>query len=587
MTIDGKPYLLSSDESIVNPTAKGCLPEVLTPVGGAVPALPHRHLRRAPSRGPQPDPPPDQRAPELPDPGGVGRQRSVHYHDVDDPDDTTFAMLSMWNAGLRIVDVRDPDRPREVAYFNPGRFLDPNGLDGTSLDQALELEGLQGLDQAWGHVRYLPETGHMWLATRSGGFWVLELEPQVRSALGSPRQAHDQPARRQPPPAGELPRRRPVRRHRRALLHPQHHDRSPPSRPDVRSIVAGPMRQDGAMEPGDELDWETVAAAGLLTGAPDVEDRKELLRLLAKDGVTVPEMVEAQRHGALMRVVGERTIRPGAGTLTLSEVADRAGTDVEVVQRILRSLGAIVPEPDERTSAEDDIELVECALLLLHVFGEQTGWALLRRYGNVLERLTEAISAAVIREHPDISTVHSASEAVTARTWSAIAETVPRSGRLLDLASRHQIEAVRRYFEQAGAGEATAGTFVLGVGFADLSGYTAASHLLELQDIGGIVAEFEARAAEVVADHGGRVVKFVGDAAMFVSHDPDALVTIARTLVEPSTSTGPSKRGPGSLADRSSPATVTTSDRPSTSPPASSTSPGPARCSWTRDSGRR
>src|SRR3546814_17125283 len=33
-TIDGKPHLLHSDESIINPTAKGCLPELLTPVGG-------------------------------------------------------------------------------------------------------------------------------------------------------------------------------------------------------------------------------------------------------------------------------------------------------------------------------------------------------------------------------------------------------------------------------------------------------------------------------------------------------------------------------------------------------------------------
>ena len=47
---------------------------------------------------------------------------STHYHDVDDPRDTTFAMVSVWNAGLRIFDVRDPAHPRQVAYFNPGRM---------------------------------------------------------------------------------------------------------------------------------------------------------------------------------------------------------------------------------------------------------------------------------------------------------------------------------------------------------------------------------------------------------------------------------------------------------------------------------
>jgi hypothetical protein len=30
----------------------------------------------------------------------------------------------------------------------------------------------------------VPETGHIWVATRTGGFWVLELEPQVREFLG-------------------------------------------------------------------------------------------------------------------------------------------------------------------------------------------------------------------------------------------------------------------------------------------------------------------------------------------------------------------------------------------------------------------
>ena len=76
-------------------------------------------------------------------------------------------MLSMWNAGLRVVDVRDPKHMREAAYFNPGRY-------GSTLDQA------------WGHVRYVPATGHIWLTTQTGGFWVLELEPQVRRNLGLP-----------------------------------------------------------------------------------------------------------------------------------------------------------------------------------------------------------------------------------------------------------------------------------------------------------------------------------------------------------------------------------------------------------------
>ena len=43
-----------------------------------------------------------------------GTSATVHYHDVDDPYDTTFVMASMWNAGIRIWDVRKPEKPTEL-----------------------------------------------------------------------------------------------------------------------------------------------------------------------------------------------------------------------------------------------------------------------------------------------------------------------------------------------------------------------------------------------------------------------------------------------------------------------------------------
>lgn len=182
-TIDGREHLLRSDESVVNLTANGCLPD-LTPVGGAAQAfLTDISDEATPvDRG--------TLALDINNPANCpyqlasGVNASSHYHDVDDPEDTTFAMVSMWNAGLRIFDIRDPDSPTEVAYFNPGQFDVPLlDASGAPLDPYLNLQGQRDLDQAWGHVRYVPETGHVWVATRTGGFWVLELEPQVRDAL--------------------------------------------------------------------------------------------------------------------------------------------------------------------------------------------------------------------------------------------------------------------------------------------------------------------------------------------------------------------------------------------------------------------
>ena len=168
-TIDGTQYALHSEESVFG-AAKGCLPEQLNPFAGpAEPWLSDISNPEAPVMRVS------QIGLEINRPENCGAQldsgvdASVHYHDVDDPDDTSFVMLSMWNAGLRVVDVRDPARPVEVAYFNPGDVQ-----PGPKVT----------LDKAWGHVRYVPETGHIWFVTQHGGFWVVELEPQVRAHLG-------------------------------------------------------------------------------------------------------------------------------------------------------------------------------------------------------------------------------------------------------------------------------------------------------------------------------------------------------------------------------------------------------------------
>jgi hypothetical protein len=201
-TIDGTPYLLNSDESIISPTAKGCVPDLLTPVGGASqPFLTDISDETKPVVRSQYRLPINEPSSCLQQIASMSNA-SVHYQDLDDPDDTTFAMLSMWNAGLRVVDVRDPSQPREAAYFNPGRFRVANPSGGGGIAGSMGILTPNELDQAWAHSRYVPETGHIWLTTRSGGFWVLELQPHVRAELGLPAMPTRYPEGRTPrPPA--------------------------------------------------------------------------------------------------------------------------------------------------------------------------------------------------------------------------------------------------------------------------------------------------------------------------------------------------------------------------------------------------
>ena len=197
-TIGGTPYLLHSPETVSpataasamtgvvqgatgvaiprgvgdNVLANGCVPNQIAPNGGEAQAFltditddrtprTMSHLELAINS-------PDNCAAQV----QSQVNSTVHYNTVDDPDDTTFAMLSMKNAGLRVWDVRNPASPAEVAYFNPGQFRADDG--STTLDRVRM------------HTHYDKATGHIWLLSETGGVWVLELEPQVRAALAMP-----------------------------------------------------------------------------------------------------------------------------------------------------------------------------------------------------------------------------------------------------------------------------------------------------------------------------------------------------------------------------------------------------------------
>jgi adenylate cyclase len=57
------------------------------------------------------------------------------------------------------------------------------------------------------------------------------------------------------------------------------------------------------------------------------------------------------------------------------------------------------------------------------------------------------------------------------------------------------------------------------VGFADLVGFTKLSQRVPPEHLGEIIDQFERIALDVVAEHGGRAVKLIGDEVMFVTDD--------------------------------------------------------------------
>nr|MDQ4041559.1 hypothetical protein [Actinomycetota bacterium] len=104
---------------------------------------------------------------------------SIHYSGVDDPDRTTKLFYTYYTGGLRVFDVRDPEHPREIAYYHPPppqrtvHYPSSGGFGGDS--------HTPDWDSATSDVRYIRDKRELWFVSVAGGFHVLRLTtPQPR-----------------------------------------------------------------------------------------------------------------------------------------------------------------------------------------------------------------------------------------------------------------------------------------------------------------------------------------------------------------------------------------------------------------------
>jgi hypothetical protein len=149
--------------------------------------------------------------------------------------------------------------------------------------------------------------------------------------------------------------------------------------------------------------------------------------------------------------------------------------------------------------------------------------------GSAMARLAEAESTVVRAGTPDIQIDVTHDELATAQAYRTVAEYIPRIAALIDAVHRHHMISARTYFE--GVVRDSSAIVVCGVGFADLSGFTALTQMLTPAELSMLLNEFGAAVSDVVHADGGRVVKFIGDEVMWVSSTPGLLAKAAFDLV--------------------------------------------------------
>jgi adenylate cyclase len=219
---------------------------------------------------------------------------------------------------------------------------------------------------------------------------------------------------------------------------------------------------------------------------------------------------EPDLSGALDTV--ERYLLGDAPTLTSVEVAEQAGVPLEVAQELWRQLG-FPHQPDDAVAfTQADVQALEYThdLVKLGILNPDRQAALVRTWGRSFARLAEwqtRLLTDVAMESPD----------PVQQVTDLAGEVLPRVEALQTYVwRRHLASAGNRLMASDSAGSDTSR---LAVVFVDIVGFTSRSKELTESELVSWIEYFEAECSGLVVDHGGSVIKNIGDEVLFVVDD--------------------------------------------------------------------
>jgi adenylate cyclase len=273
------------------------------------------------------------------------------------------------------------------------------------------------------------------------------------------------------------------------------------------------------------------AKAGLLDGltGADRDARERLLKQLASDGFSLAELKAAVAEDRLPLLLVERVL---GGRYTASDIERETGAPAGLLLRMRRLVGLPEAGPDDRAFSEEDMTAARSIRMFLDAgFEEQAIAEISRVVGEAMGRVAATLTASFAQTFLQAGD----SEEDVAIRFAALAEqlTPAFAPVLVATLKAHLREAVHRGVLGRAEREAggVAGAQQLAVCFADLVGFTRLGGQVEIEELGGVAGRFGELANDVVRPP-ARLVKTIGDAAMFVSADPGSLVDTALSLLE-------------------------------------------------------
>jgi adenylate cyclase len=273
-----------------------------------------------------------------------------------------------------------------------------------------------------------------------------------------------------------------------------------------------------------------TAGSGAATEEPELEagaQWERLVRRLRSFGIDESTMQTSAAEGfaEFRRLVARHVAFPGARRYTPPELLERSGVDRETAQSLWRAMGFPVVPDDQPGFTDADVEALRIAVELLELTGndraiitQQT-----RSMGQAAARIAASQQNALGNLIPDEESLDAAEQALNVAD-----DVLPRLDHLLVyIYRRHLAVAVE---QRLSLRPTDAGAIPMSVGFADLTGFTALSSELDVEDLSTLIDRFNGATADLIAESGGRIVKTIGDEVMFATSDPGTLAAIGIAL---------------------------------------------------------
>lgn len=280
---------------------------------------------------------------------------------------------------------------------------------------------------------------------------------------------------------------------------------------------------------GLPIDFE---AEGLLRGTRGRarQGRLELLEELRAQGVGLEELRRAVEEERLVLLPAERVLEGGGPSYTGAEVAERVGIDLGLLRFLRQAIGLPMPEEGEAGFTEADVEAARRVKSLIDAgLPVDDLLEMTRAMGVAMSQVSAASRSLVGR-----AMVRSGdTEVDVARRYVSAAQALrplmaPTLGYMFDVHLREQLRTDVFGRDELVSGPAASEQIT--ACFADFVGFTRLGEALDAEDLGALVGRLGELAAEV-AFAPVRLVKMIGDAAMLVSSDTDALLDAALSLV--------------------------------------------------------